>query len=129
MIELSYFAARALGDGVTETNLGRHKKMKGTKNVNLWRTKLDKSRRILWEPSGNCDNPGALIWNVVKHDAMRREAWYIDNAPRPGRGTRDEVLVDYWENSRANVVLHRYRVPARLLHAGERLPTDISNAS
>ena len=43
MIELSYFAARALGDGVTETNLGRHKKMKGVKNVNLWRTKLDKS--------------------------------------------------------------------------------------
>ena len=43
MTELSYFAARSLGGGVTETNLGRHKKMKGTKNVNLWRTKLDKS--------------------------------------------------------------------------------------
>ena len=43
MIELSHFAARALGNGVTETNLGRHKKMKGTKNVNLWRTKLCKS--------------------------------------------------------------------------------------
>ena len=43
MRELSYFAARSLGDGVTETNLGRHKKMKGAKNVNLWRTKLDKS--------------------------------------------------------------------------------------
>ena len=60
---------------------------------------------------------------------MQREARYIDNAPRPGRGTPDEVIVDYWQNASANVVLHRYQVPPRLLYPEVRLPPDISNAS
>ena len=83
------------------------------------------SRRILWEPFGSRDSPAALIWDVVKHKSMRRQARYIDNAARPSRGTRDELIVDYRGNSSANTLLHRYRMPPRLLHSGASLPLEL----
>ena len=80
------------------------------------------SRRILWEPFGSRDVPAALIWDVVKHKNMSRQARYIDNAPRPSAGT---FIVDYRDNSGTNTLLHRYRVPSRLLHPGTSLPLDL----
>lgn len=77
------------------------------------------SRRILWEPFGSRDDPAVLIWNVVKHKAMSRHARYIDNAPRPAR---DGLIVDYRDNSSANTLLHRFRMPACLLLPGTSLP-------
>ena len=83
------------------------------------------SRRILWEPFGSRDVPAALIWDVVKHKSMSRQARYIDNAPRPSRGTPNELIVDYRDNSSTNTLLQRYRVPSRLLHLGLSLPLDL----
>ena len=83
------------------------------------------SRRILWEPFGSRDVPAALIWDVVKHKNMSRQARYIDNAPRPSGGTPDELIVDYRDNSSANILLHRYCVPSRLLYPGASLPLDL----
>lgn len=83
------------------------------------------SRRILWEPLGSRDSHVALIWDVVKHKSMRRQAKYIDDADRPSRGTRDVLIVDYRDNSRANTLLPRYRVPSRLLRCETSLPLGL----
>ena len=46
---IAEFTARAKAGHASETNIGRTKKMKGCKKVNLWRTKLDKG----WVQSRN----------------------------------------------------------------------------
>ena len=56
---------------------------------------------------------------------MKRQARYIDNAPRPSRGTPHELIVDYRNNNSANKLLHRYCVPARLLGSGVSLPREL----
>ena len=70
------------------------------------------SRRILWEPLGSRDSSVALIWDVVKHKSMRRQAKYIDDADRPDLGTSDVFIVDYRDNSRANMITCYYLTTA-----------------
>ena len=81
-----------------------------------------RSRRILWEPFGTREKPVALIWDVVKHKSMSRQAKYIDDADRPIFDDNDKLIVDYRDNSRSNTLLPRYCVPSHLLQSQTTLP-------